>query len=226
MLDDTRRVTPHGNRRTFHPRPRAHATTPPDNRMHHTRIVPDLRVLEHNRVLDPHATANHHPRPDRDIRPQFRGRVDRRRRVDVHGRHDGRRGRGEFLRLRLEGLLQVQRVSGDSGTGGFDLAPEVLCLVDEEAVAIREVGEDVLFQTEDFALRRVVVVGVGGGDKRSFEVLGGRVGDETGAGGAAFDGAADSGEDALGCEEVDAAVDEVGDVRFGFFDVVQDPAGV
>ena len=54
-----------------------------------------------------------------------------------------------------------------------------------------------------------------------FEVLGGGVGQQPWALGPSLDGAADGGEDALGREEVDAAVDEVGDVRLGLLDVVE-----
>lgn len=145
--------------------------------------------------------------------------------MDVDWGHDGGGGEGEFVGLGLEGLLQVEGVGGDGGAGSFDLAPEVFCFVDEKAVAVGEVGEDVLFETEDFALLGFFFFGVCG-DEGGFEVIGGGVGDQAGAGSAAFDGAADGWEDALGGEEVDAAVDEVGDVRLGLLDVVQHPLRV
>lgn len=181
----------------------------------------DLGILQHDGVLDTGAGTDDHARSDGDVRAQLGGGVDAGRGVDVDGRHDGGRGRGEFVGLRLECLLQVEGVGGDSGTGGLDLAPEVLGLVDEEAVAVREIGQDVLLQTQDLALLFVL-----GGDERRLQVFGGGVGDETGAGGATLDGAADGGENALGSEQVDAAVDEVGDMRLGLFDVVQHPLSV
>lgn len=85
--------------------------------------------------------------------------------------HDRGGGRGEFVGLRLEGLLQVQRIGGDGRASGLNLSPEILGLMDEEPVAVRQVGEDVLFQAEDLALLRLLV----GGNEGSLQVFRGRV---------------------------------------------------
>ena len=53
--------------------------------------------------------------------------------------------------------------------GGFDLAPEVARFVDEEAVGVCEVGEDVLFEAEDLVLLHVVF---GGEGVQGLEVFG------------------------------------------------------
>lgn len=143
--------------------------------------------------------------------------------MDVDWGHDGSGGRGELLGLGLEGLLEVEGVGGHGRASSLDLSPEVLSFVNEEAVAVGQVGEDVLLEAEDLALLAVLVVS---GDKGGLEVIGGGVGKEAGAGGAALNGAANGGEDALGGEQVDTAVDQVGDVGLGLLDVVQDTLGV
>lgn len=89
--------------------------------------------------------------------------------------------------------------------------------------AVGEVGEDILFQAEDLVLFAVLELF---GEEGVVEVFRGGVGDHARAVGAALDGGFDGGEDGLGGKEVDAAVDEVGDVGFGFFDVVEDAFGV
>mgnify|MGYP007054560879 CR=1 FL=1 len=224
-------MTVERRRRALDPRPRAHTATPPDDRVQHARVVLDLGVLEHNGVLDACSGADDRPGADGDVGPQLGRRVDRRGGVDEDWGNDVGGGRGELVRSGLEGLLEVQRVGRHGGSGRLDLPPEVLGLVHEEAVAVGQVGEDVLLQAEDLAALRLLVVcsGSRGGSRRrdeGFEVLGRGVRDEAGAGGAALDGAADGGEDALGREQVDAAVDQVGDVRLGLLDVVQDALGV
>lgn len=208
----------------LHASPGTDTAAPADNRVHDTSVVADLGVLKDDRVLDTGTGADHDTWADRDVRTELGGGVDGGSRVDVDRRHDSGRGGSEFRGLGLECLLEVQGVGRHGRAGGLDLAPEVLGFVDEEAVAVGEIGEDVLLQTEDLALLGVLVVS--GGDEGGLQVVGGGVGEEAGAGGAALDGAADGGEDALGSEEVDAAVDQVGDVRFGLLDVVQHTLGV
>jgi hypothetical protein len=63
-------------------------------------------------------------------------------------------------------------------------------------------------------------------EERGFEVFAGGVGDEAWTLGALLDGGADGGEDAFSSEEVDTTVYQVGDVRFGLLDVMEDPAGM
>lgn len=81
--------------------------------------------------------------------------------------------------------------------------------MDEEAVAVGEIREDVLLESKDFALLTILV---GVGHKGGFEVLGGGIGNHAWALGLAFNGSPDGREDGLGGEEVDAAVDEVGNL--------------
>ena len=119
--------------------------------------------------------------------------------------------------------MQVQSVGGDGGASGLDLAPEVFGFVDKEAIGVGEIGEDVLLEPEDFVL---LAVFVGIGPPGVFEVFGGRVGDHSRTLGSAFDGCADRGKDGFGGEEVDTAIDEVGDLGFGLLDVMQDAVGV
>lgn len=214
----------HGDGCTLHASPGTDTAAPADNRVHDASVVADLRVFKDNRVLDTGTGANDDTWADRDVRTELGSGVDRGSGVDVDRRHDGGGGGREFRGLGLECLLEVQCVSRHSRTGGLDLAPEVLSFVDEEAVAVSQVGEDVLLQTEDLALLSVLVVS--GGDEGGLQVIGGGVREEAGAGGAALDGAADGGEDTLCSEEVDTAVNELGDVRLGLLDVVQHALGV
>lgn len=132
--------------------------------------------------------------------------------MDEDGWEDVGRGFGELFGLLLEGFHEVEGVGGDGGAGGLDLAPEVLGFEDVELAAVGEVGEDVLFEADDFVFFAVVVVVAPHGEVLRVEGVGRGVGDETRAVCAALDGALDAGEDGLGGEEVDAAVDQVGDV--------------
>jgi len=203
-------------RRALDSRPGPDPAVPPDDRVQDARIVLDLRVGEHDRLLDAHTRADDRARADRHVRAQLGGRIDVRGGVDEDGREDVCRRLGELLRARLPGLLEVECVCGNGGAGGLDLAPEVLGLVDEELLAVGEVGEDVLLEAQDLGLLILVVV-----EEAGLEVLGGGVGVQARPVGAPLDGAADGGEDGLGGEEVDAAVDEVRDVRLGLLDVVE-----
>lgn len=149
-------------------------------------------------------------------------------RVDKDGGHDVGACGGEFVAAGLRGLLQIQRVGGHRRAGGLDLAPEVLGLVDKELLAVGHVAQNVLLEADDLLLVLVVVIlGNGTGHGEGIQVVGRRVGDETGrAIGAALDGRSDGGEDGIGGEEVDATVDQVADVRLGLLDVVKHSAGV
>lgn len=224
LLDNAGRVAGQGDGCALHASPGTDTAAPADDGVHDAGVMADLGVLKDDRVLDTGTGADHDTRADRDVRSKLGGGVDGGSGVDVDRRYDGGRGGSEFRRLGLECLLEVQGVGRHGRAGGLDLAPEVLSFVDEEAVAIGQIREDVLLQTEDLALLDVLVVP--GGHEGGFQVVGGGVREEAGAGGAALDGAADGGEDALGGEEVDAAVDQVGDVRLGLLDVVQHSLGV
>ena len=150
--------------------------------------------------------------------------------MDEDGRHDVGARLGQLVALRLPRLLQVQRVGGHSGPGRLDLAPKVLGLVDVELLAVGHVAEDVLLEADNLVLALLLVIvisGARGGHIVRLEVVRGRVREKSGGPvEAALDGGANGGEDGLGGEEVDAAVDEVADVGLGLLDVVEDAAGV
>lgn len=223
LFDYAGGVAADGNGSTLDTSPGADAAAPTNDGVHHTSIVADLGVFQDDGVLDTGTSTDHNSGANGDVGAKLGGGVDGSSRVDVDRGHDGSGGRGELLRLGLEGLLEVEGVGGHGRASSLDLSPEVLSFVDKEAVAVGQVGEDVLLEAEDFALLAVFVVS---GDKGGLEVIGGRVGEEAGTSGAALNGAANGGEDALGGEQVDAAVDEVGDVGLGLLDVVQNTLGV
>ena len=223
VLHDTRRVAAHGRRRAFDARPGTHAAVPPDDGVQHARVVLDLDVLEDDGFLDADTGADDGAGSDGDVGAEFGRSVHLGGAVDEDGRDDVGGRRGELFGLGLPCFLQVEGVGRDGGAGGLDLAPEIFGLEHEELFAVGEVGEDVLLQAEDFVL--LAVLELHRGDV-GVEVLRGWVRDHAGAVGAAFDGGFDGGEDGFGGEEVDAAIDEIGDVRFGLLDVVQDALGV
>ena len=206
--------------------PGADAAVPADDGVEDAGVVLDLGVLEDDGLLDAGSGADVDAGADGDVGAQLGGGVDVGGGVDEDGRDDVvGHGLRELGGLRLQGLLQVQGIGGDGGAGGLDLAPEVLGLVDEELLVVGELAEDVLLEADDLLAVFVVVVGVGG-DEAGLEVVGGGVGDEAGTLSATLNGGLDAGEDSLGAKEVDATVDEVGDVALGFLDVVQDAAGM
>lgn len=209
VLDDAGGVAGQGQRGALDTCPGANLAAPADDRVHDACVVLDLGVLEDDGLLDAGATADGGAGPDRDVGAELGGRVDVGRGVDKHGGDDVGRGLGELLGAVLAGLLQVEGVGGHGGAGGLDLAPKVLCLVHEELLAVCHVAEDVLLEADDLALALVVIVVVLVEDKRALEVLVAGVAGEAGAVCAALDGALDGGEDDVGAEEVDAAVDEV-----------------
>lgn len=218
VLDDAGGVAGDRGRGALDTGPGADPTVPADDGVQDTSVVLDLGVLEHDGLFDTGARADDRLGTDRDVGAEFRGRIDGGGRVDEDGRDDVGRRLGDLGRLRLEGLGQVQCVGRDGGTGRLDLAPKILGLVDEEAVAVGQVRKDVLFETQDLVLLTILIRV---GDVRRIQVLGRRVRDHPGSFGLALDGAPDRREDALGGEQIHAAVDQVGDVAFGFLDVVE-----
>lgn len=215
-----------GQGRALDTGPGADLAAPANNRVHDTGVVLDLSVLEDDGLLDAGATADGRAWADRDVGSQLGGRVDVGRRVDENGRDDVGRRLGELLGAVLAGLLQVQGVGGHGRAGGLDLAPKVLGLVHEKLLAVGHVAENILLEANDLALALVIVVVILVEDEGALEVLVAGVAGQARAVGAALDGALDGGEDDVGAEEVDAAVDEVGDVSLGLLDVVQDALGV
>lgn len=105
MLDDAGGVACHGDWRSLDASPGAHPAAPADNRMHHARIVLNLCILQHDRVLDTSSSADDNTGTNGDVGAQLGGRVNGCGGVDVDGGHDRGGGRGEFFGLRLEGLL-------------------------------------------------------------------------------------------------------------------------
>lgn len=129
----------------------------------------NLYIFKDDGFLDPNTAADDSAGSNRHIRPQFSSWVDGGGWVDVDGWYNVCRGSGDFFRLRLECLLQVKCVGGHGGASGFDLAPEIFGLVHEEAVAVCQVGEDVLFESEDFGFLALFVLV---DDVVGFEVVG------------------------------------------------------
>ncbi len=218
VLDDRRAVAGHRCGRAFNARPGSNTTIPPDDRVQDTGVVFDLRLIQHDGFLDAHARADDGLRADGDVGAEFRGRVDLRGGVDEDRWHDSRGGFCDLCRLRLERLGQVECVGGHSGASGLDLPPEVLGLVHKEAVAVGQFGQNILLEAHDFVALAVFVIV---GHEAGLEVLGRWVVDHAGPFGLALDGSLDAGEDGIRGEEVDAAVDEVGDVGFGLFNIVE-----
>lgn len=187
-------------------------------------------VFEDNGLLNTSAGADDGARADADIGTELSGGVDLGGWVDEDRGHDVGGRLGDFITAGLPGLLEVESVGGDGRAGSLDLSPEVLCLADVELLAVGHVTQDILFKTDDLVLALVVVVVITAARievEAGLEVLRGWVGDEAGgAVEAPFDSGLDGREDGFRGEEVDTAVDEVGDAGFGLFDVVQHAAGV
>lgn len=227
VLDNARRVAPDGGGRALDAGPGAHAAAPADNRVQHAGVVLDLRVLEHDALLDTGARADVHARADADVGAELGRGVHLGRGVDEDGGHDVDAGVRELVAAGLGRLLQVECVGGDGRASRLDLTPKVLSLVDVKLLVVGHVAQDVLFETDDFVLLALVIIVVVGEDEAVFEVVGGGVGNEAGGSiEATLNGGANRGKNGLGGEEVDTAVDEVADARLGLLDVVQDSAGV
>lgn len=204
--------------RAFDSSPRANTAAPANDGVQDTSVVLDFRLIEDHSFFDAHACTDNGFRADRHVGTEFCCRVDLGGWMDEDGRHDGRGRLGDLLGLLLECLLQVQRVRGHGTPRRLDLAPEVLGFVDEEAVAVGEFRQDVLLQAHDFiALAVFVIIG----NEAGLEVLGRWVADQAGPFGLALDGGLDGGKDGVRGEQIDAAVDHVGDMAFGFLDVVE-----
>lgn len=188
----------------------------------------DLGVLQHDTLLDTGAGANNDAGSDADVGAELGSGVDIGGRVDEDGGDNVGAGGGKFVTANQRGLLEVQRVGGHRRAGGLDLAPKVLGLVDEELLAVGHVSQNVLLEADDLLLVLVIViVGHSAGHGEVIQVVGGGVGDEAGrAIGAALDSRSNGREDDIGGEEVDAAVDQIADVRLGLLDVVKHAAGV
>jgi hypothetical protein len=188
----------------------------------------DLRVLEDDTLLDTSTSANNDTGSNAHVRAELGSGVDLGGRVNENRRNDvGAGGRELLAGFGLGGLLKVESVGGNSGASSLDLTPEVLGLIDIELLAVGHIGQDVLLQTNDLALLLLVLIVVVLGDVAVLEVIGRGVRNETsGAVEAALDGGSNGGEDGLGGEEVDTAVDEVADTRLGLLDVVKNTASV
>ena len=77
-------------------------------------------------------------------------------------------GFASSLGLLLERFRQVERVRRHRRARRLDLAPEIFRLEDEELAAIREIGQDVLLETDDFVLLAIVVVIVVAGGREVY----------------------------------------------------------
>lgn len=67
VLDDAGRVAVDGRGRALDAGPGADAAAPADDGVEHARVVLDLRVLEHDALLDARAGADGHARADADV---------------------------------------------------------------------------------------------------------------------------------------------------------------
>lgn len=228
VLDDAGGMAADGGRGTLNTSPGTDAATPSDDRVENTSVMLDLRVLEHDTLLDTgtstnsDARSNAHVRTELGSRVNFGGRVNEDRGNDV-----GARSCKLFAGFGLGGLLKVEGVGGNSRASGLDLAPEVLGLVDVELLAVGHVGQDVLLQTNDLALLLLIIVVVVRNDVAVLEVVGRGVRNKTSrAVEATLDGGSNGREDGLSGEEVDTTVDEVADTRLRLLDVVENTASV
>ncbi|KAB8346057.1 hypothetical protein FH972_023109 [Carpinus fangiana] len=143
--------------------------------------------------------------------------------LDAHARANDGPGSDADVRPDLGGLHEIESVCGDGGTGRFDLAPEIASLEDVKVWVVGHVWEDVLLEADDVSFSIIIVIvrdGQGG------EIVVGGVGDEARALCATIDCGSDGGEECVGREEVDAAVDKVRDVGLGLLDVMQNALGL
>lgn len=223
ILDDASGMAAHRRWGAFDAGPSSNTTVPADDCVKDTGVMLDLGFLQNDGLLDTDTGADDGFGSNGHIRAELSGRVDCSGRVDEDWWNDIGRWFGDLLGLRLEGLLQVQGVSWDGRAGGLDLAPEILSFVDVEAVTIRKIRQDILFEAQDLFLFSIFlrVCHEGG-----FEVLRGRIRNHSWSLGLALDGALDRREDAFSGKEVDTAVDQVGDVALGLLDVVKNSLGV
>lgn len=152
VLNDASAVVGNGRRGALDTGPGADLAVPAHDGVHDARIVLDFRVLKHNGFLHADTGADDAASADRHVGADLGGGVNLRGGVDVDGGEDVSGGLCELFGAGLEGLGEVEGVGGDGGASGFDLAPEVLGLEDEELPAVGDVGEDILFETDDGVL--------------------------------------------------------------------------
>lgn len=208
VLDDTGGVAGHRHGRTLDTGPGTDLAAPAHNRVHDAGVVLDLSILQDDRLLHADTASNGSARTDRHVGAKLRSGVDVGGGVNEYGRDDVGRGLSKLLRTVLPRLLQIEGVGGHSRACSLDLSPKVLGFVHEELLAIGHVAEDLLLEADDLALALVVIL-ILVHDVRILEVLGGSVRSEAGPVCATLDGTLDRGEDNVGAEQVDTAVDEV-----------------
>lgn len=124
--------------------PCAYTTAPADDGVQDAGVVLDLGVLEDDGLLDTGTGTDDGTGSNGDVGTELGGWVDGGCGVDEDRREDVGGWRSELFRLCLEGLLEVKSIGWHSGAGRLDLSPEVPRLVNKEAVAVSEIGEDVL----------------------------------------------------------------------------------
>lgn len=229
VLHDARRVAPDWRWCTLHSCPGADSAAPADDGVEHACVVLDFAVLQDDGLLHTGSCSNDSPGSNRDVGAELGGGMDLSGGVDEDRWDDVGARLRELIAARLPCALQVESIRGHSRPSRLDLSPEVLRLTNKELLTIRHITQDILFQTNDLILPLLIIIVVlaSSHGMECFEIVGGRVRYETcGAVGAALDGRFDRGEDGFGREEVDAAVDQVGDLGFGLFDIMKHAAGV
>lgn len=97
VLDNARGVTSHRSGSPFDSSPCTNTAVPSDDRIQHTGVVLDLRVLENNGFLDTDTRSDDHARTDGDVGPQFRRRVHLSAAIDKDRRDDVRRRGCKFF---------------------------------------------------------------------------------------------------------------------------------
>ena len=199
ILDDAGCVAGHRCRGALHTGPGTNSAVPANDGIQHASVVLDLRVLQHNGLLDAHTSTDGRTRADRHVRAKLGGGVDLRGRVDEDRGDNVCRGGCKLLGTALCCLLQVESIGRDGGPGSLDLTPEVLGLVHKELFAVRHITQDVLLEADNLVLAVLVVVVVD--HEGALEVIGRRVRNQTRrAVGTALDGGANRREDSLGAE--------------------------
>lgn len=225
VLDNAGSVLLDGDGSALHTSPRANAAAPANDGVQHQSVVLDLSVLQHNGLLHTCTAANSSTSSNGDIGSQLGGRVNVSTWVNVNRRDNVGRSRSKLVGTILPCLLQVQSIGRDGGSGRLDLTPKVLGLVHKELLAVGHITEDVLLEADDLVLGLVVIV-ILVEDVGALEILGAGVAGKAWSVGSTLDRTLNGREDDIGAEQIDTTVDEVGDVAFGLFDVVQNPLRV
>lgn len=224
ILDYARGMAVRRRWRALHTGPCTDLAAPTHDGVQNAGIMLNFGVLQNDRLFHTSTTTDSGARPDGYVGAQLGGRIDVCSGVNEDGRDDVGRGSGELLGSVLPGLLEVQSVGGDGRASSLDLAPKVLGLVYKELLAVGHVAEDILLQANNWVAAIVVLVLVV--DKGTFEIFGTGVTGQSGTVVAAFDRALDRGEDDIGAEQVDTAVDQVADVALRLLNIMQDALGV